>query len=568
MIYSVWKSVIFAFLLFGFSSIVSALEAPYLISATVLSDKRIALTSKMSDTSNNLSTITLPRQPSLALSWKPDTSKDVQVILSDSSGEVTGYQLFRADDADTSFHQASQFLSANPGDSGEIQWHDTLISINRWYQYKALVYNNTDSLFSDPCSVFTYYSIPITPAISFEKISEIPLAGANGWSAKVGDSIYFKDSISPANTFTVINVKDPAKPKLDGYIDSSVLAEYPMETLIPIYFKTGVYNVYGGTKVAKYNERVLIAENSTLKMFNVEGDTLAIADFFNLSSSSATAFNINFSTSIDSTIAIQYYSFPAGFGYYKMCLLTQLTSSGIFKVADIMFDMIIQSSSDFSQPAIHGFFNNILLTSISYYIPKGGIRTIIGTSISSNRRFEYTCTMLDSAVVNTGITLTPTASLYTNGAGFFAAHVWDFRGYEAAKKANTIYLDSTHLNDTLRNILADTISKKIYLIYQTALSVLNYYPASSIQTRRLGKNSSSAGKLTIIAHRNSAGITVLFPANARHSELYFYDLNGRLIEKFIDINSNAVNWKPRSRGCYIAMLKYGKNAFSERFMVK
>ena len=626
MIHQASKFIISAFLLLIFSHGISALEAPYLISATPLSDTSVSLAwrnndaatqgfiiqrcdsteaefatidsvrssiqleytdvkglkpvtnyryriiaynaTEVSDTSNNLSITTLPHtvlleKPSVSLSWEPDISKDVLVTISDYTSGETGYRLFRADGENDPYRLVAQFIGASPGNRGEIEWHDTTISLNKWYKYRALVYYSNDSLFSDSCMILTFCAIPLSPAILFEKICEFPVAGSNGWSAIVGDSLYLKESVSPADKFTIINVKDPANPKFDGYIDSSVLESYPMETMIPIYLKTGVFNKYKAIHVTKYKDLVLATQKDkdhAMYLYKIEGDTLIIINGTSVMiGTQYIPFGTNFYRSDDSTVAISYYR-PRASGDYKCCTIFQLTTDGFHSKGTTEFER------DTGYFTVHGFFESMLLLSTTN--DTSGRYNIFAKDMQSNRTYKFIHTGPIADVYNTGVALAPHIALYTNGPEFFAAHVADYKGYETAKNDSAVYLDSAHLDDPLQNVLADTISRKVYLIYSNTLSILNYYPEYSRISNRPMSSTSSIGKYAIITRRNGADITIILPSNSRHADLCFYDLNGRVIEKFMGIKSNAVSWKPRSRGCFIAMLKSGKNVLTERIVVK
>ena len=116
---------------------------------------------EVSDTSNSVQVTTLAQviifnRPSISVYWNYDTSKSVRIRISDNSNCETGYRIYRDEGFSSSFSLISQITSANPEHMDSIIWYDTTISPNTWYSYKVAAFTSNDSIFSDPCSTFTF----------------------------------------------------------------------------------------------------------------------------------------------------------------------------------------------------------------------------------------------------------------------------------------------------------------------------------------------------------------------------------------------------------------------------
>jgi hypothetical protein len=52
--------------------------------------------------------------------------------------------------------------------------------------------------------------------------------------------------------------------------------------------------------------------------------------------------------------------------------------------------------------------------------------------------------------------------------------------------------------------------------------------------------------------------------------VFFYDISGRVVDKMLGVNSNAVVWRPNSRitGCFIVQVTSGSEECSAGFLVR
>jgi hypothetical protein len=67
----------------------------------------------------------------------------------------------------------------------------------------------------------------------------------------------------------------------------------------------------------------------------------------------------------------------------------------------------------------------------------------------------------------------------------------------------------------------------------------------------------------------SSVLTIVLSSHWHSSDLYFYDLSGRLVDKMLNVTTNAVLWRPRtsSTSCYIVSGTSGMEKYSARFVV-
>jgi hypothetical protein len=319
----------------------SALEAPYLISATALSDSSISLAwrnndaaatgtivmrrllsessyktvdsiksttqvtytdvkglmpetaysyqlrafsqSAISDSSNSANATTLALTPvfiapSATIAWDYDTSRYPTISVIDSSNCESGYRIYRDQDFSGTFSEITYHPSSIPKNKGAFQIIDTGNSLNNWYTYKISAIKG-DSSIAVYCTTFTFRSIKAQQAVRFSKIGTFPLSVDSGWSAKVGDSIIVKENPAPEGKFTVLNIKDPKNPKFDGYADSAALLSYQAETLIPFFLKNEVKNNnFGISRLVKIKDEVTICSDKLLRRFRINGSGIELLD--------------------------------------------------------------------------------------------------------------------------------------------------------------------------------------------------------------------------------------------------------------------------------------------------
>jgi hypothetical protein len=339
-------------------------------------------------------------------------------------------------------------------------------------------------------------SSSINEGIKFEKISELPITmKSNYWSAKAGDSIFFRALSSLDEEFAVINVKDPANPKIDGYIDSTTLLTYPAETMIPFSLKSGVYNRYQINRIVKYKDLFLVtdyptatfgASNShcTLKLFQASNNDLVLIDSLVVTLWDSTSFGyyscgLNLLQLGDNVIAIQYtLSTMTAWNDFCLPLLLSSTNKIIPYPAIPMGESWDQTgtvgNSEYS--AINGCFKNVLI--LSALKDYGRILETILFDFSTNQQTKTQCSdcslksqaTCSQGFSNTGIIFSPGVYLYSTGQYFFAASAWDIYGYATALENNTVYRELSNVN-----IFHDSATKKVFILNNNSLVTLDYH---------------------------------------------------------------------------------------------
>lgn len=340
------------FLLAVICSTTHALQAPYLISAIALSDIRIVLTwrnndiatqgfvilrkseselsftridsitnatvntytdsllkdsttyhyrifaygaSVLSDTSNEQS-VTTPKKnpvfkrPGLSVSFQTSgTSNFTSLTIYDSSDNEEGFIVYRSEEFSPLFNAIYEVNSVVTANNKSILLNDSTIKFNTWYIYKIAVFKNSDTLFSSNASIYTFRDPWVGEIVKFQKISDFPISYPGGLAALGGDSIILKENPSPPEAYTAISVKDVRNPIFSGYIDSTALLNYPVESRIPVYLKFNVSDVpyypppsvqfyCNSSKVFVFGNLLLLMRNNFLFLYTIQGNNLLPKD--------------------------------------------------------------------------------------------------------------------------------------------------------------------------------------------------------------------------------------------------------------------------------------------------
>jgi hypothetical protein len=548
---------------------------------------------EISDTSNSLSATTFALTPvfiapSATVFWDFNSSEYPIVRIQDSSNCESGYRVYRAREFSDVFAEIAYIPSLLPKKRDAFQVVDTSISLNTWYAYKISAIQG-DSARTATCTTFTFRSIMANNSVHFEKIGSIPVAmDSGGWSAKKGDSIILKENPSAEGKFTVLNVADPANPKFDGYIDSATLLTYPAETLIPVFLGYGVKNTYGNNSLVKMKDEIIISSGGEIRRFRVNGNGLDLIDSLN-ADSIGTVSGGYFSgvTSInDSVFAVtlqtSYNPIRPAYNLY----------SAIFNIgsAELRPLLVVSAGSyssyiDGSNPffVVLGVRNTQILA--SSYQPRMpiGEETIIGC-LTGGYLWKVPRRMPLTNACNTGFALSKGYNLYTNSLSFnpaatqtaispielYAANPWDLRGYETATANNAVFIDSTHKQKKLNNMIADTTAKVIYLVFNDVLTVLKYEfgPANGIKYR--AQRSSTMKNIIVLSQEKGRGVAIILPLYSQNAVVNIFDVKGRVIDRISSSKSNTVFWRPgtNSKGCYVAVVRIGSKHYCERFVLK
>ncbi len=502
------------------------------------------------------------KAPTIAITWLYDTAKSVRITVHDSSNGSTSFLLYRADSLTATFQRVSQTVSANPLTQDSVIIFDSSMEVNSWNLYKVAAVRNGDTLSSAPCTTYIYKDLGSRQTLKFTKVGNFPVADTAGWSALVGDSLYLKENTTAAGQFAVINLKNPAAP-VSGTIDSTSLLNYPMNTLIPVFIKYGLKNAYGVSPagVFRYQDNILLAQTTTsgalIKLMQVNGSALTLLDSFSMGvgmrSSISGVQRIN-----DSTFYLLYYGMSdVGFDSYyflpfkiSSARLIQYTGSALFSLSD---PVLLES--------ICGLYNNkILMASGSSFgmqvfdlardaLVSGGIGPNTGLSPNSGHWFNSTMYFSDD---------TPYV---------YASDVRDVAGRTTASANNALSIDTGW--GARQNLLIDTTRKLLFILYKANLSTFSY----ATTTGTVGENpllqQSHAG-IIVLPGSLSSGVTIVLKGFSGPSELSFYDVSGRMIDKMTGITANAVRWRPvsRSPGCYIVFARCGAEKYAVKFLMR
>jgi hypothetical protein len=541
-----------------------------------------------SDPSNELHVTTLAKvppdtqpvlkKPLIYITWDYDTSRSIQLYIEDGgSNRKTGFRIFRADGFSSSFSLIAQIEDS----VHSTILFDSAISFFKWYNYKVSVYSKSDSLLSDPCSTYTFHSQP-THVVEFRKLSKFPITMQYTWVGKSGDTLLLKEPSSPAGKFSVINIKDRVLPTFDGYIDSTALLSFPLNTLFPCYFKFGIYNRYStGTKLVSFKDKAWVLKDSALTMYRFQnGEFTPLATFSRLNVNGMLLIN-------DSLLTIQ-----CGDSIFLHYL-----SSPDFTDCKVFFwgggNRLSSNSSFFHRLYMHGMFNNMIISSVDGaetkalsvsppVIQTSYWRDLIVYDISLGATIRYPGDTPYVNMYNTGHHISPTEFLCIPALPFdYDPTMIDKRPIElfisdvrdphpnSILKLNRIYADTIKRLSYLPNIILDTVNQRIFLFYTDSLITLGYErePAGIIPRK---KRPSGIEGFSLHYKSCSSGITIVLPYNLQNTELLFYDLSGRRIDRMRNVASNAVLWRPKTRsmGCYFVVVQSGGEKYAEKVFVR
>jgi hypothetical protein len=561
---------------------------------------------EVSDTSNSVQVTTLAlspvfNQPTVSVYWNYDTSASVRIQILDNSNCEVGYRIYREQGFSSSFSLVSQITSTNPVSMDAIIWNDSAVTFNTWYNYKVAAYTNTDSIFSLPCSTYTFQAVKLHQGVKFTKLSDFPVSDSGSWSAKAGDSIILKENPpAPAGMFSVINVSNPVNPSFAGYIDSATARSYPLQTMIPIFMNFGIYNSYIKTKVIISLDRMLVLSGTLLRMYLIQGTNLVSIDSEIIAAGNQEnrIYLLN-----DTLLAVLYFKPTEDMNYNEYDTIffnsIHLSSSGFSSSPNNLigtaYYRYFGMPKEYLRPYIQGSFDNKIIIPIDacsvgygmYYVPGTPWSYLYIMDNILNRTTVLPNTTPNTPYANaynTGYYIFPAENLCTNAFNIysspvgaptpndtatelFVSYVGDPHPYSTAQANNAIYRDDIHRQNALQNILLDTLKKQVFLIFKNNMTILGYQSTGVVY---YPKTTLSANKVTILRGPMAFSITIVLSTHSRSSDLYFYDLSGRVVDKMLGVTSNAVLWRPKTKtmSCYIVQVRNGGEKYTAKFMVR
>jgi hypothetical protein len=565
------------------------------------------------------------KAPQVFISWNGETSQSVRLSIIDSSDCEIGYRIYRGQNFSSSFSRIFDTISVTPSAiNGVILWTDNTVAYNTWYRYRVEAYRNEDSLSSVPCTTFTDHYVAPSRIIRFQKLSDFPVSvDSTCWSALDQPSGYpayqmiLKETTNPANVVTRLDVANPTSPR--RFLMSLTAAQsFPLWTMIPVFINYGVSNSYTGTHVvylSRYNW-LLIAKDSTVGMYQIAGNnlinlaSLTIHDtgnnidnlmLFNDSLLGIKSGTVNNTTGSFST---GNFDESVGFEFNIVSLVPPRFLSLVANLNQRIFQYSYHSSliQYLSwRPYFHGAINRAIFISYDIFgYDNWPPHYHLGNSV-----YDYSCTVYNTSARPIRLTnsslpyanaynlnqyLSATESLCTNGfplefsmnlfrpdsmyslpTELFVATVGNPHPYSTAATDNAIYRDTVHKQHQLRNIILDTLARRVYLIFNNNMTILGYQPQIVGVAGDWEKGLPSNG-VSIFPNTFSSGVTIVLPSHtvASPADLYFYDLSGRVIDRMRGVTSNAVLWRPKTRSmnCCILMVKIGAEKYTKRVMVR
>jgi hypothetical protein len=183
--------------------------------------------SDTSDISNIDSATTLNGifvQPELLVGFDEVTFRNIFKIIDKSEVNRDMYIYKSLNGIDFSVFKKIEIQSPLPNDT--ITVIDSGINPNRWYEYFVREISGTDSVSSYKKSLFTLqYQTLLSPDKDTvltlgEKLNDFPVK-YKAWSMKTGDTILLDETGLGDSECSIINIKDPSKPKYEGTFKSN-----------------------------------------------------------------------------------------------------------------------------------------------------------------------------------------------------------------------------------------------------------------------------------------------------------------------------------------------------------
>ncbi|MBN1129786.1 MAG: hypothetical protein JXA71_12405, partial [Chitinispirillaceae bacterium] len=183
----------------------------------------------------------------------------------------------------------------------------------------------------------------------------------------------------------------------------------------------------------------------------------------------------------------------------------------------------------------------------------------------------------------TGYYLSEAYALYSNGferlhigenansqlpVELFAGHVRDVRSYQTAITNNVVYRDTDHKQSMIKNIIADTSNKKVYLLINDKMTVLSYTFGTPNGVTQRSRPFAASQALAVRQMPNSSMLTIVLPYRAASSSVKIFNLKGRRIHLFDNVTTDAVLWNPPSRGCFLVDAVCDGKRFARRIVVR
>jgi hypothetical protein len=144
---------------------------------------------------------------------------------------------------------------------------------------------------------------------------------------------------------------------------------------------------------------------------------------------------------------------------------------------------------------------------------------------------------------NTSQLITTFITLFNQGNTFYGIDTRDLNTINTCIDSNLVFHDSHSADaDSLRNVIVDTLSKRVYLFYKNYLSILTYsyvylnQQPTSISRKNIPAQSPSFKCVMSKSTIHISGSNQPFSAT-------IYDVSGRMIGKVSHLSSAPLSWK-------------------------
>ncbi len=505
--------------------------------------------------------------PDIVAEWSDNTAHAVNVTVCDNSNCESGYRIYRAPGYSSAWSRIGTVISAHPAQRDTITWNDSTVIPNAFYSYRAVAWRGSDTVASTVSTVYTFQFAGRRGPAHFTRLANLPISLTGGWSALAGDSIILQESTAPAGLYTVIDVHQPSSPRREGLTDSSVLMSYPFATLIPIYLKFHAVNNYGfaGGKGAfrMKNDVAVVVNSPDVSVYKFSDKTFTRTGSYR-DENIASVMPLD-----DSLLCVLSGNISAVDGSYSYLYPLQVSAAGGLSIGALVETGSYRYGTRTASlsPNLRGTVNRTLLVAETFYdYPFNTWHYMTAYDLDS-MQYLSSSNIGPSAWRNySGYRLSADQFLSLDAGHIYAEDPLDLDAFRTAVDNNAVLTDSF---SGRQNVLVDTVKKTLYIIYSSNLSVLSYdFPAGAVVRHAPDREGKIAGVLRI--RPSLSGVVVVFPGSARHADLVFYDLYGRIVDKITVIGRNSVFWQPKvpGKGCFSVSAKIDGEDYSARFLAR
>ncbi len=505
--------------------------------------------------------------PDIVAEWSDNSAHAVNITVCDNANCESGYRIYRSPGHSFAWSRLATIISAQPARHDTITWHDSTVIPNAFYSYRAVAWRGSDTVASMVSTVYTFqFAVRRGPA-HFTRLANFPISLKSGWSALAGDSIILQESTAPAGLFTVIDVHRPSSPRREGLTDSAALTSYPLATLIPMYLKFHTVNNYGfaggqGAFCMK-NDVAVIVNSPDISLYKFGGNTFTRTGSYR-DENIASVVPLD-----DSLLCVLSGNISAVDGSYSYLYPLQVSAAGGVSIGNLVETGSYRYGTRTASlsPNLRGTVNRTLLVAETFYdYPYNTWQYMTAYDLDSMQYLSSSNIGEASWRNYSGYRLSADQFLSLDAGHVYAEDPLDLNAFQTAVDNNAVLTDSF---SGRQNVLVDTVKRRLYILYSSNLSVFSYeFPAGTAVRHTPDPYRKLPGVLRI--RPSQAGVVVVFPGSARHADLVFYDLYGRIVDKITVIGRSSVFWQPKTpgKGCFSVSAKIDGEDYSARFLAR